>query len=226
MALIKKYWILIGLIVVILGGTLIYFAWTKQKPEPASSQPEQIKPETIRKVMIPSSLDSEHVIVDSARYIHLFGEMITQEHSFWGDYFEIIYPSEGFIEGTIATWHGEAYWVKKDGTKVYGPDDPYSFILDCAVLKYKKPEFAREDHDKISLKQGFREHILNGVRLKTKSGIPPIMGHWIKKLRMKLKPEQCQQYLLHSNNFIIYASGLKEAAEDVMIRLIDRYAEE
>ena len=227
MALTKKYWILISLIAVFLGGTLIYFGWSKQKSKPASSQPEQINPETIRQVIIPSSLDSEHVIVDFARYIHLFGEMITREDSFWTDYFEIVYPHEGFIEGTIVSWQGEIYYVKKDGTKIEGPDDPLSFILAFTVLKYEKPEFAQKDYDRISSKQEFRDFTLKDVKLKTKVGLAPGLENEVKdNPAIKLKSEQCQQYLLQSNNFIIYAFGLKEAAEDVMIRVIDRYTVE
>ncbi len=225
MVLTKRYWILVGLIVVFLGGTLIYFGWTKQKPESVKSQLEQPKREVIRQIMIPSSLDSENVIVDFARYIRVFGDMVTREDSFWADSFGIVYPSEGFVEGSITPWQGKGnYYVKKDGTKIQGPHDPLSFIVAFAVLKYENPKFAQEDYNRISIKQEFRDFTLKDVKLKTKVGLTPAFEKLIKENSWtKLKSEQCQQYLLHSNNFIIYTYGLKEAVEDAMIRVIDQY---
>jgi hypothetical protein len=223
MVLTKRHWILIGLIVLLLGGTLIYFGWTKQKSEPATRQSKQSKPEATRQIMIPSSLDSQHVIVDFARYMHLFGEMITRESSFWVKHFGIVHPNERFIEGTAAAWHGTVY-LTKQGREIEGADDSSSFIVIFAVLKYEKPEFAREDYDKISPKQQFTDATLEGISLKTKLGMP--LGISKRPYMMNVEPEQCQQYLLWSSNFIIYAFGLKQAAEDVMIRVIDRYAVE
>lgn len=238
MVLSKKYWILIGLIVLV-GGTLVYFGWTREKPGPIdlqseqtkqesesiTSQPEEIRPEPMSRIMIPSSLGPENIIVEFARYIRVFGEMITREDSFWTDSFEITYPSEGFLGGTIGLWQGKGnYYVKKDGTKIEGPDDLLSFIVAFAVLKYEKPESAQKDYDRIAVKQEFKDFSLEGIELKTKIGLPPVLESDIQKMpEIKLKPEQCQQYLLYSNNFIIYAFGLKEAAEDLIIRVIDQY---
>lgn len=227
MILVKKYWILIGLLVLLLGGTLIYFNWAKQKPELTKPHFEQTEPESVREAIIPSSLDSEQVIIEFADYMHLFGEMITREHRFWVNYFGIVSPSKGFIEGTFASWQGETYYIKKDGTKIKGPDDPLSFSVTIAVLKYEKPQFAQEDHDRISIGQEFSDFTLNGVRLRTKVGLAPGLERMIEEYPViKLEPEQFQQYLLYSGNFIIYAVGLKEASEDVIIRVIDWYAAE
>lgn len=224
MILAKKYWVLIGLIV-LLGGALIYFGWTKQKSEAVKSQPEQPKPEVIRQVMIPSSLDSEQVIVDFVLYILAFGSGITREDSFWTDSFGIAYPSEGFIEGTFAPWQGKGnHYVKKDGTKIEGPDDPWSFVVSFTVLKYRNFKSAQEDYNRISNKQEFKDFTLKNVKLETKAGLMPAFEKLIKENSwIKLKSEQCQQYLLWSNNFIVYTSGLKEATEDIMIRVLDQY---
>lgn len=222
MGLTKKYWILIGalLLVIFLGGTLSYFAWIKRESGLARSQPEQIKPKSVKQVIIPSSLESYEVMIQFVPYIPPSGEERISEEDYL-EYFEIT-PNQGFTKGLGVIWHRAAYWIKKDGTKVYGPDDSYGFILDVSVLKYENPEFAREDYDKISTKQEFIETTLEGFKLKTKSGVPPVTRGWI-KMGMEPKAEQCQQYLIYSNNFIIYLSGLKEAAADAVTRIIDLY---
>jgi len=222
MLLTKEKWILIGVLIVLLGGTLTYFSWTKQKSEPDSSQPEQTKPKSVRQVIIPSSLEPGEVMNQFVPYVPPWGEKISAEHYpyFWGDYFELPYPKEGFIKGVATAWRGGLAWVKKDGTGI-GPPDAPSSVLELAVLKYDKPEFAQEDYNRMSIKQGFSDSIFESVKLKTKLGIPTLLQ---KRPDMTdIKPEQYRQYLLHSNNFIIYAFGLKEAAEDVMLRVIDRY---
>lgn len=227
MLLTKGKWILIGVLIVLLGGTLTYFGWTKQKSEPVKSQSEQTETKALREVVIPSSLDIGDVVEAIAQflpYLPPWGESITQEDPFWATHFGILYPHRGFIKGFGTSWHG-IVWTKKDGTKVEPPDDPYGFMLGLVVLKYEKPEFAREDYDRVSISQKFRESILEGVKLKTKIGLPSV--EWDRlKTYVKFKQEQCQQYLLRSNNFIIYAYGLREVAEDFMIRVIDQYAVE
>lgn len=149
----KKYWILIGLIAVLLGGTLIYFGCTRQKSEPASSQPEPT-----RQIMIPSSLSPDDVMTQFAPYIPPWGEKLTEHHIFWATELGIPSSHKGFTEGFSTSWRG-VVWTKKDGTEVEPPDDPYGFILSLAVLKYEKSEFAQEDYDRVSIKQKFRDSI-------------------------------------------------------------------
>jgi len=117
----------------------------------ADLQPGEIKPKVARPIMIPSSLDSEYVIV----------------------------------------------------------------------------EFPQKDYDRISIEQDFRDSTLRDVKLKTNIGLAPGLESEIKENpKIKLEAEQCQQYLLYSDNFITYAFGLKEAAEDVITRDIDLYGSE
>lgn len=232
----KKYWILISLIAVLLVGTLTYFGWIKQKSEPASSQPGQIKQELIREMIIPSSLESTEVMTQFVPYMPPWGEVVTKDDAFWWPIgFGVRSPHKGFAGGFSATWHGAAYWIKKDGTKVEGAEvkranDTYNFILEIAVLKYEKPEYAQEDYDRISTNQEFKDLTINGVKLKTRAGVNPRMRTEVVIRNIpemkKLKEEQCQQYLLHSNNFVVYIWGLKKAAEDAIIRLIDQYTVE
>lgn len=222
MALTKRHWILIGLIVVLLGGTSIYFALSKQKSEPSSSQSEQIKSESIRKVLIPSSLEPFEVMQQFVPHIPPGGGRVTKNDFLF--YFDTA-SNQRFAKGFSVIWHGELYWIKKGGAKVYGPDDPYGFILNLVVLKHEDSESAREDYDKISAEQEFSDTVFKGVKLRTKSGISLAMRRWSQEFPMP-EQQECRQYFLKSNNFIIYAFGLKEAAEDVMIRVIGRYAEE
>ena len=63
---------------------------------------------------------------------------------------------------------------------------------------------------------------LKDAILKTKVGVPPTM----KEELPRYLTEEFQQYFFQSNNFIIYAVGLREAAEDAMIRVIDQYTVE
>ena len=236
MMLTKKYGILIGTLIlaVFLGGTLAYFGWSSQKsglanqpeqpeqePEPVSSQPEQLESEPMKKVMIPSSLSSEEVVVDFARYTHLFGDVITQKSDYWSGYFGINSPNEGFVGGTGTMWYGASYFTK-GGTEIKEEDASLGFILVFMVLKYKTPDFSQEDYKRISYTNEFRELTLKNIKLKTKLGLPSLE----KIPTVELKAMQYQQYLLHSNNFIIYSVGLKEAAEDIMIRVIDQYTVE
>lgn len=194
----------------------------KPRREPPTQLPERTKPELGRtQVVIPPELDPDDVMAQFVPYMPPWGERITKGGHFWEGYFEIVHPQEGFIKGFGTSWHGEAHYVKKDGTKIKGPDDPYGFILHLYILKFTDSESAQEDYARISTNQKFRDFTLEGVRLKTKSGVPlPIKNEmsW-----MKLDPQQCQQYLLHSNNFIIYAFGMKEAAQDIIERAIEQF---
>jgi len=61
---------------------------------------------------------------------------------------------------------------------------------------------------------------LEGIALKTKSGMPRAMEELVSS---DINAEQYQQYLLCSNNFIIHALGLKQAAKDIIARALDRY---
>lgn len=169
MLLTKGKWILIGVLIILLGGTLTYFGWTKQKSEPDNSQPEQTEAESVREVVIPSSLNPAEVVAQFVPYIPPWGDDITKLHDFWETKFTSPYPHKGFVKGFFTAWHGEAaYWIKKDGAKVCGADDPYGFILDLAVLKYEKPEYAKKDYDRMSIDQESNDSTLNGVKLKTK----------------------------------------------------------
>lgn len=236
MLLTKRKWILIGVLIVLLGGTLTYFGWTKQKSEPVKSQPEQPKPEVITQVRIPSSLSAKDVVSQFGFSPHLF-------YYDWAESREDFYrvggreilgiesPSKGFTEMINGTFF-EVY-SKKDGIKVYGISKEIPIISILCVLKYEKPEFAQEDYTKISVKQELKDSNLKGVKVKTKVGLPPeIKEEFSSGLDPEdfkpeyFKPERYQQYLLRSNNFIIYVFGLKEAAEDVMIRVIDQYTTE
>ena len=221
----KKYWVLISLIIILGGGVLVYFGPAKQESGLIKPHSEQTKSGPIKQLIIPSSLEPYEAMAQFVPYMPPWGDAVT-EAEYW-QYFEIT-PNDGFGKGFGTVWQGKAYWIKKNGAKVYGVDDPdnFNFILELMVLKYEKLESAKEDHDKINAKQGFGDIILEGVKLKTKVGIPPVIEGWIKEYDMELEPEQCEQYLLHSANFIIYAVGLKEAAEDVILRVIDRYKAE
>ena len=217
MALTKKYWILISLIVILLGGTLVYFDWTKQKSGPACSPQEQTKAETTRQIMIPSSLDSDDVIAQFVPYMPPIGGKLTRDDPFWNQRFEITSLNEGFTEGFTTAWSGNAYYLTKSGHKLGG--ESHSYVLDLSVLKYKSHDFAQKDYARISVKQGFEDIILKGIKLKSKVGLPPEISQGTNS-----KVTNLQQCLLYSDNFIIYAFGLKEAAKDIIIRLIDRYA--
>lgn len=234
MILTKRYWILVGVLILIifLIGTFVHFGWSKQKSEPASfqpeqtkqepeqdsSQPDQIKPELIKRIMISSSLDPYNIMAQFVPYIPPWGESITEDHLFWPTEFWIPYPCKGFVKGFSTSWVGLP-WIKKDNTIIKPPDDPYyGFILKLAVLEYEKPEFSKDDFNRISNKQDFRDWTFQGLKLKTKVGSEINMN-----LLEELKPDQYQQSLIYSNNFIIYAFGLKEAVEDTISRLIDRY---
>lgn len=93
--------------------------------------------------------------------------------------------------------------------------------------EYVIVEFPQKDYDRISIEQDFRDSTLRDVKLKTNIGLAPGLESEIKENpKIKLEAEQCQQYLLYSDNFITYAFGLKEAAEDVITRDIDRYGSE
>lgn len=212
-----------GFVLVLVGGSLVCLSWSNEQLGLTNSQPKEAQPESVRHVVIPSSLEAAEVLAQFVPYLPPWGEKITgKDYSFWGPYFEIT-PNEGFTYGVATSWHGAAYWIKKDGTKVEGPDDPLGFILSIAVLKYEKSESAKEDYDKIGTKQEFIDLNLEGVSLKTKVGIPPAIGK--RPYMMNVEPEQCRQNLLWSNNFIIYAFGLREAVDDAITRLIDQYGE-
>lgn len=219
----KKYWILISLIVILGGVVLVYFDMVKQESGLIKSHPERAGLGSIKQVIIPSSLEPYEALEQFVPYMPPWGDAIT-EAEYWQHFGTA--PNEGFVEGFGTVWHGEAYWIRRNGAKVYGADDPYGFILELIAVKYEKREFAREDYDKISTRQEFGDITLEGVKLKTKAGIPPVIESWIKKHDMSLEPEHCQQYLLYSTSFIIYACGLKEATEDAIITIIDRYGTE
>lgn len=219
MVLTKKYWILIGSLVILLGGALIYFGWTKQKSEPAGSQPEQTRPEPIKQVIIPSSLDPDDVMAQFVPYIPPVGGKLTKDDPFWKQRFGIESLNEGLVQAFTTLWYGSAYYLTKDGEKLGG--DPHSYALDLSVLKYKSHEFAQKDYLRISTKQDFKDVIFEDIKLKNKVELPPVLDPGINS-----ETQNVQQYLLCSNNFIIYAFGLKEAAEDAIIRVIDRYGVE
>jgi len=131
----------------------------------------------------------------------------------WKSYFGISDLGEGIIEYGATTWLES--FPKRDGTEVHQINEEVNLILLVYVIKYEKPKFAQEDYNKI----GFKVSTIEGVKLKANVGIPST-------LEEEPPPhisEQFQQYLLQSNNFIIYCIGLKEAAEDIVIRLIDEY---
>jgi hypothetical protein len=230
MALTKRYWVLIGILVLVafVGGMVVYLGWSKQKSRPASLQSEQFKPEPMKRIAIPSSLAPIDVITQFVPYLVPVGGGIGKESGFWNN-FNLVQANDGFEEGFLTAWLKEAYYIKRDGTKVEAlRGDPYGLILYLAVLKYKTSQLAQEDYEKISMEQKFENFTLREVNLKTKMEAPPALWPLITKKSpsSELKTEEYQQYLLHSNNFIIYAYGLKEAAEDFMIRLIDRYTVE
>ena len=212
----KRYWVLISLLIILLAGTSIYFGWTKQKSELAESQPEQINSEPMKQIIISSLLDPDDVMAQFAPYIPPWGEKLAKDDPFWKQRFGITKLNEGFINGFTTAWYGSAYYLTKDGKKLGG--DPHSYVLELSVLKYKNHNSAQEDYIKISTEQDFEDIIFEGLKLKSKLGIPPGL-----KSGVNSEAKYLQQYFLHSNNFIIYAFGLKEAAEDVMIRVIDRY---
>lgn len=233
MILTKRYRILIGalILIIFLTGTSVYLGWskqksklasfqpeqTKQKPEQASLQSDQIKSELIKQIMIPSSLDPYNILTQFVPYIPPWGENITEDHLFWSTEFWISYPCKGFVKGFSTSWIGLP-WIKKDNTIIKPPADPYGFILKIAVLKYERPEFSEDDFNRISNKQDFRDWTFEGLKLKTKVGSQINMN-----FLEELNPDQYQQSLICSGNFIIYVFGLKEAVKDTISRLIDRY---
>lgn len=204
----SKIWILVVIIVVITGGVLV---WQQlQAPE-----------EEVGGVVIPSSLEPAEVMATFVPFIPPWGEDIYEEDAFWAMEFGIHSPSPGFTKGFATSWAGEGiYWPKKDGIEVEPPEG-VDHLLTLAVLRYEKFEFASEDYERISTKQGFKDTTLKGLRLRIKAGLPLITRSWT---GWDLQEELCQQYLFLSDNFVVYAYGLKEAAEDAMIRVIDRYA--
>ena len=226
MILSKKHSVLIGLIVVFLvGGTFVYFGWTKLGSEPASPSSEQTKPESVRQVIIPFSLDPKDVVENIVVPPYYFewkskeGDPSLKE--FWERYLGISSSGKELIGYAGAMWLKN--YLKRDGAKVHEISEEVPLILFLHVLKYEKPEFAQEDYNKINIDRGFKISTSERVKLKIKVGMPPTMEE---ELSQYIKLEQFQQYVIQSNNFIIYAVGLKEAAEDVMIRLIDRYGVE
>ena len=245
MVLSKRYWILI--VIVLLGGTLVYFAWTREKPglidlhseqtrresQSVSSQPKQTEPEAIRQVTIPSSLSTKDVVSQFGFSPHLFYYDWAKSRD---DFYKvrgrkilgIESPSEGFTEMITGTLL-EVY-SKRDGTKVYGISKEIPIVSILCVLKYENAKFTQEDYIKISIKRELKDSNLEGVNVKTRVGLPPeIKEEFSSGLDSEdfkseyFKPERYRQYLLRSNNFIIYAFGLKEAAEDVIMRVIDQY---
>lgn len=215
---------------------MAYFGWTEQKSGLISSQPEQTKPEPVRQVIIPSSLSAKDVVSQFGFSPHLFYyEWAKSRQDFYrvkgGKILGIESPSEGFnemINGTLV----EVY-SKMDGTKVYGISKEIPIVSILSVLKYEKPKFTQEDYTKISIKRELKDSNLEGVKIKTGVGLPPeikeefLSGLDPEDLKSEyFEAERYRQYLLRSNNFIIYVFGVKEAAEDVMIRVIDRYAVE
>lgn len=214
-----------GIVVALVGGV---FLWqTGCVPEkaspPSTSDSEKVGSNSDNqvKVVIPSDLDPAEVMTRFVPYIPPWGDKIAGGDPFWKGYFEISRPDEGFVEGFSTSWHGEAYWTKMDGAKIRGPDDPYGLVLLIYMLKYTGLESAQKDYERISNMQEFRDYSVDGFELKTKILMPlPIKTElsW-----MKIDPDQCQQYLLQSNSFIIYMFGVREAAEDAVIRFVDQY---
>lgn len=222
MFLTKGKWILIGVLIVLLGGTLTYFGWTKQKSEPDTSQANRTKSEPVRQVIIPSSLDPKNVIenvIDLPYYSQweTKGDYPFLEES-WEQYFGIPSLGRGLIKYAGAPWLKS--YSKRDGTELHQISEEVPLILLVHVGKYQRSQFAKEAYNKINIDQGFKVSILEGVELKTKPGSAPVIEQLVLPY---IEPEQFQQYVIQSNNFIIYAFGLKEAAEDVMIRIIDQY---
>lgn len=217
-----KKLLIILLIVVIGGGTILGYFWWQKGGEKEAEKPkteEQTEPESVRKIIIPSSLNPDDVMAQFVSYIPPWGGKLTKDDHFWKERFEIESLNEGFVKAFSTAWYGSAYYLTKDEEKLGG--DAHSYVLDLTVLKYKSHEFAQKDYLRISTEQDFEDIVFEGIKLKNKVGPPPMFGS-----SADSKSGNLQQYLLHSNNFIIYASGLKEAAEDVMIRLIDQYAME
>lgn len=209
----KKLLIII-LIVVIAGGTLLgYFWWQRSEKE---------KIESVRQVLIPSSLDPKNVI-ENAIELPYYSQWESKEEDpsleeSWERLLGIPSSGQGLIKHASAPWLKS--YLKTDGTEVHEINEEVSLILYLHVCKYEKPELAEEAYNKTNTDHGFKLSVLEHVELKTKVGLPPVIEDVVPPY---IKPEQFQQYLLQSNNFIIYAYGLKEAAEDVMIRVIDQY---
>ncbi|MBZ9572581.1 hypothetical protein KJA17_00080 [Patescibacteria group bacterium] len=212
------------LIVVVAAGAILGFFWWQRSGEGEMEKQieEQTKPEPTKRVIIPSSLDPKEV-VENIILLPRYFESISKEEDplflqeFWERYLEISSSGKGIIKYAVGIW---VNYIKRNGVEVLKTSEGAPFILFFHVLKYEKPEFAQRDYSKIIFNQKFEVSILEGVKLKTKVGIPSS----IREELGPIKPEQFQQYVIQSNNFIIYAVGLKEASEDIMIRLIDRYA--
>lgn len=219
----KGRWILIGALIVLLGGTLTYFGWTKQESTPVSSQTDETKPKLVDQIMIPPSTNSKEVIKNVIGLPHYteWEEWKSREQvssswkEFWGKNFGIPFPGKQVIGYALAPWQWK--YQKRDGTMLLDISEATPFVLYLYVFKYEKPKFAKEDYDKIN--QNFKTRILEGIKLKSKPGIAPIFEEFYSQIN----PEEYQQYLLNSNNFVIYVFGLKEAVKDITIRLIEHY---
>lgn len=217
-----KKLLIILLIVVIGGGVLLGFLWW-QRGEKRKIE-EQTEPESTIKVMISSSLNSNDVIENIMRLPH-DSEWFNREEfpsflvEFWEEDFGISSSGKGFVECAIVPWIRD--YIKRDGTEMSDVSESKPFILFLYVIKYEEPKFAQEDYSKVNTNHGFDVSTLGGVKLKIKSGIPSSFGGLF--LLTDVKLDKYQQFLFQSDNFIIYAVGLKEAAEDVMIRVIDQY---
>jgi len=205
-----------GVLLILVGGLLVYWqrgCMPEKTPSVLTEGSERkVKPiaDNIVEIVIPSSLESDDVMAQFIPDIPPWGEKITKNHIFWATEFGIRYPHRGFIEGFATSWHGGIAWITRDGTGIETPKNPYDSILSLAVLKYERPEFAKEDYERIVVGRGYEGYILEDAELKI-------------EVRLSSTEGQSPQYLLHSSNFIIYAHGLKGAAEDAMIRAIDQY---
>jgi len=169
-----------------------------------------------------------------------------------------IKPSEisapGFIEGYCGCFvdtknpefRGPFYITKNDEEiKPLFADDPHmtlDWILQICISKYENSDFAKQEYNRKSKIENFKDFSFKGIKLKVKDGLPDDFmkslesykgekerGLWspqeIQRCREQFKKvwNQYTQYLLLSNNYVIFIYGLKKATEDTLERLIDCY---
>ena len=146
----------------------------------------------------------------------------------------------------------ETYYLTKKGTKIKSlfaedPEMRLDIIIEIRILKYENTRLAFEVYQDKSKAGNFKETLIEGVKLKTKEGLSSAslfsntfskealeafleeskkeMGWSETQFKKYLKgyEENSVQYLLYSNNWIIYITGLKEAAKDGVERIINCY---
>lgn len=212
--LIKRNWLLIGLVIVLLSAFLMLFSCAKEE----ETSPE----EETRRLIISSSLEPIEVLEQIYNYDHRTHRTsspliydITGARAEWeANIGSSSGPGQGFVKGKQFVFKGEAY-LKKDGTPI--THDLFKSVLSIAVLKYRSPEFAAEDYINISSENRLKALTFEDIVLRGK--LEELPEEW----QLIVADLDHQHYLLQSGQFVIYLKGAEEASKDTMERIIDQY---